>query len=49
MGCFKAPRTYVAEGCHIWSQWEKICLILRDLMYQGGRIMGRGWGGEEEL
>jgi hypothetical protein len=22
------PHTYVAEGCHVWPQWERICPIL---------------------
>jgi hypothetical protein len=38
----KAPGTYVAQGCHIWPQWERMCLICRDLVHKSGRIPGVG-------
>ena len=24
-----SPRTYVARDCLVWSQWERMCVILR--------------------
>jgi hypothetical protein len=27
-GWSEAPSTYIAEDCLVWSQWERMCLIL---------------------
>jgi hypothetical protein len=31
MGWCEDPSTYVAEDCLVWTQWERMCLILPKL------------------
>jgi hypothetical protein len=36
------PGTYVAEGCYVWPQWERMCLTLQ-------KLNSFGWGGYRRL
>ena len=48
MGWSMAIGTYVAEGCLIWPQWERMGLILLILGYPGNLDAGGvmwGWMG----
>ena len=35
MGWTRAPGTYIVEVSQVWSQWEKMCLILERLEAPG--------------